>query len=120
MNDITEKLILVKDYALESQLKSWIELMEKRHNFTGTYDVYCLYKKENSQVYALIHADHKESNSVNESNIETIVAQESKILHSELKHTEMPIDFFFIMPYFEYKTQGSTLFTVIVTSQFDN
>ncbi len=86
----------------------------------GEYSFYSICLKGN-QVYGLIHAFYNESSSITEYNVESVVKKDCLYLHQQLKQSTLNLDYFFVMPYFDYldKKRGSSLYESVLTNKIE-
>lgn len=102
------KIKTVDDLELSKQLKILTKRTEKAFNFTSPYDVYALYRNENDgeeATYGLIYTRHRETtlgSDTTQEKFTQIVESEAAILHQQLVESKLELDYFFIVPYFDY------------------
>jgi hypothetical protein len=86
----------------------------------GEYKLYSFYQKDN-QLYGLIHAEYYESNDITLESMKAISLQDGKYLHAQLKNSGLHLDYFFILPYFNYKERKKSciLFDALITNNLN-
>jgi hypothetical protein len=108
MKKRAEKIKTVYDPELSKQIKKLTKNTEKAFNLTSPYDVYALYRNENEgeeAIYGLIYTRHTEitlGSDITPEKFTKVVQSEATILHQQLVESKLPLDYFFIVPYFDY------------------
>lgn len=102
MNDI----FLVNDENLSKNIESLIDVLKKQ--LKGEYSFYCIYEKGDSK-YALIHAFYNEKDNLKEEDIPEIIISDGRFMQQKLIESKLAVDYFFIMPYFDFKDKSSVL-----------
>lgn len=127
MPDITQlmKKIQMDDYGVrkmdgDKKLTAEAEnLIDRCQTSLHTeYSFYSIYL-QGSSVYALVHAFYNESDEIREDNLESIVKKDCQYLQGQLIKSNLNLDYFFVMPYFDYidKTKGSVLYESVKTNE---
>lgn len=93
-------------------------VVHNEHNLSANFMPYGLYQNE-GQIYGLIHVDYLESDGLFHIDIPELSKKEGAYLHEQLKQSCLPIDYLFIMPYYNYidRTKGSFLSEPVVTNE---
>lgn len=82
----------------------------------GEYSFYTVYENSNDdkiETYILIHAFYHEKD-VSEDIAEKVILEDIAILNKKLKETTLPIDYCFVMPYYDYINGNSCLFNNLI------
>lgn len=95
------KVIRIEDDILCKRIKKLIK--DNDSVLSGELDFYCVYQKPCGSTirYALVHGFYYEVDGVTPENIRQVSFEDAKLIHAKLKETDIQLDYFFIMPYYE-------------------
>ncbi len=111
------KLVTISDVDLRESVEGLIE--SEKEKLLGDYFFHTIYKKENGEKYALIYAEYYESVDINSKSIKEIPKKDGAYLHAKLKESKVEIDYFFIVPYFNFTLDSTDSYVLgsVVTNE---
>lgn len=108
----------IDDDNLDAAILHLIE--QNKNNLLGDLQFYCVYENTNeNKRYALIHGFYHEGINITEENIDEKSREDAQLIHQKLIESKIQIDYFFIMPYFDYEDKKKTSFLAHVWTTND-
>lgn len=116
--DERSKKIKTLDH-LRDDAEKFVEMASQDLN--GEYSFYTVYENSNDnkiETYILIHSFYNEKD-VAEDKVEKVMLEDMALLNQKLKETTLPIDYCFVMPYYDYIDGNSCLFNNLIGISID-
>lgn len=104
MRERGKKILTVESALIEKAETLFETCLEKLH---GEYQLYTVYNNTNEDtmaVYGLVYAEFYEEDGYDVEGFLKVLKEDGKFLHEKLKESNLPIDYYYIMPYYNPST----------------